>query len=139
MKKLFFLSMLIAASITVTAQSTYSAYKSQMGRWNTYTKEWEWEASVTCNLTFTFYAKKIFVNDKANSEYTVYEDEGETTSYNNDGDKYTQHTWRCYDERNRNVFFSITNYINLGINVCSVMYNDVCYKYYMRKSNLSNF
>ena len=139
MKKAIFLFFAALTFLISSAQqsSSYSVFKSQMGRWNTYLKDWIWDSPTYSTLTITIYSNTILVDDKAHSVYTIFKDEGETSGYNKNGNRYKEHSWKCYDEVNRTVLFSIIIYDD--VNVCSVMYNDLCYRYYIRKAELSNF
>jgi hypothetical protein len=135
MKKLILLLLFSAITSVGISQSTSYAYKLETGVWNTYTKKWMWEDLIDIDLTFTLGKTYIKIDDKANTFLSIIEQDGAIT----DDDKMHYARWTCIDEMNRRCSFSMTYFKESGTNIYNIMYNDKCFRYYIKKDKIDNF
>jgi hypothetical protein len=135
MKKLILLLLFSAITLVGISQSTSYAYKLETGVWNTYTKKWMWQDLIDIDLTFTLGKTYIKIDDKANTFLSIVEQDGAIT----DDDKMHNARWTCIDEMNRRCSFSMTYFKESGTNIYNIMYNDKCFRYYIKKDKIDNF
>ncbi len=128
MKKILTL-LFIVFTLTTFAQTTADAYRVQIGYWNRYKENFEWNEAIDCDLTFTLAKTYISINDRANTFLRIISCEGERKQ-----DNYIKNSWVCYDEKNRRCIFGMTYYSD-GKILYSVLYNDICYRYLITKTD----
>lgn len=134
MKKAF-LSLLIAlASMTSLAQKYDRAYKVQVGKYDEYNRKWNWSEATDVDLVFTFEGNLVKIDDRNGTKIWTYKDEGEEGAYDDDGDRYTKHTWRAYDENNKKCIFVMVWYKSISLVTYMVFYNDYAFRYYISTS-----
>jgi hypothetical protein len=134
MKKILFSGLFCILSIIAFSQSKVETYKNQVGYWNTYKEEWEWDKAVFNNITFTLGKNYITCNDEAKSFYSVKEDLGDDKS-----STYKGHGWKCIDEKGRNCIVQVILYTEYNLSVIHVMYNNKAIRYYVyRREYLSD-
>lgn len=137
MKKI--LSLLLFVSTLSFAQRNETSYQVQSGKYNSYTKKWTWNEVADQEVSIKLDGSVIYIYNNANTVLATYEDMGEKSGYDGDGDKYKTHTWRAIDNKNRKCLFMMTWYTDIPIIVYSVIYNDTGFRFYIRNNNLSNF
>ena len=137
MKKLIILAVICLTTTISFAQGKLYAYALESGKWNDYTKHWEYNRAVSVDLTITTAKTYISINDQAGTFLSIDSYEGETNDETYDGIKYTSNRWRCRDEKNRTCNFSMVSYAD-GTYLVIVMYNNYSYRYYVRATTLSN-
>jgi hypothetical protein len=135
MKKLLLAVLFSAITIIGFSQTTSYAYKLETGVWNTYTKKWMWQDLIDIDLTFTLGKTYIKIDDKANTFLSIIEQDGSII----DDDKMHSARWTCSDEMNRRCSFSMTYFKESGTNIYNIMYNDKCFRYYIKKDRIDNF
>jgi len=135
MKKLILLLLFSAITSFGISQTTSYAYKLETGVWNTYTKKWMWQDLIDIDLTFTLGKTYIKIDDKAHTFLSIIEQDGAIT----DDDKMNSARWTCIDEMNRRCSFSMTYFKESGTNIYNIMYNDKCFRYYIKKDKIDNF
>ena len=137
MKRLLIAAFLFI-SATSFAQKKYQVIGLESAMWNG--KTWDWDKLAKPNLTITLSGYDIYINDEADTHITTYEDIGEEKGIDKSGETYTSHTWNAYDEKNRRCRFIMQFYKNLTYDIYYIMYNDVCFRYYVDRGNsTSNF
>jgi hypothetical protein len=127
------LSMLLVAMLAMA--STWGqydrAYALQVGKYSEYTKKWNWEQAQDINLRFTMEGNFLKINDEAGTKLWTYEDQGEKSGVDADGDRYKRHTWKAFDEKNRKCMFIMTWYNEPRLVVYSIIYSDFAFRYYI--------
>jgi len=137
MKKLLIIALLFV-SATAFSQKSYSIFRMQTGKYNG--KSWTWALPRDINMTATLSGIHVFISDQADTHITTYEDLGEKADTDNDGTPYTSHSWKAYDEKNRKCLFSMQNYKEESYLIYYIMYNDMCFRYYVdREAVLDKF
>jgi hypothetical protein len=115
MKKALFTFLIFFYCSEFYSQIYIQSYALDIGHWNNYYREWDWEPTKKCNILFTLQGDIILSNDKANSTYYTYE--------NIDKD-----SWKVLDEKRRECIISMI-YNEPNYNFLIVIYNDLCYRY----------
>lgn len=137
MKKLLLFIALLFISLTPFAQQYVKATHLQPGIYNEKTKQFEWgQTQPVDNIDITLKGNNIYFDNKAQTHITTYEDMGSKTAYDEDGDKYTRHTWRAVDEKQRKCLFIMTNYPDLKIEAYSIIYSDMGFRFYIATNSL---
>jgi hypothetical protein len=134
MKKLL-ITVLFSVSVFISfCQVKVETYKNQVGYWNQYKNEWEWDKASFNNITFTLGKTYVRCDDEANSFYSIKEDLGaDNTS------TYKAHGWKCIDEKSRNCIVQLLLYTEYNLSVIHVMYNNKAIRYYVyRREYLSD-
>ena len=115
-KTLFTLAILFYSGINLAQEKMYS-YALQIGFWNFYAEEYEWEEVKNCDVVFFLQGDVIIANDEAKSTYYTYECVLQSKEICR---------WKAYDESKRkcaiSMIFGKTNFF-------IVTYNDICYRY----------
>lgn len=135
MKKTILAVLFSAITIFGFGQTTSYAHKLETGVWNTYTEKWMWQDLIDIDLTFTLGKTYIKINDKAHTFLNIVEQDGAIT----DNDNIHSASWTCNDEMNRRCTFMMTYFKESGINTYVIMYNDKCFRYYIKKGKIDNF
>ena len=125
----FLLAILIAA--TSFAQKYDKAFQIQIGKYDEYKKTWKWSNPEDVDLQFTLDGNLVRINDEHGTRIWTYEDLGEASGYDDDGDKYKKHTWKAYDEKNRRCNFVMLWYTTVKLVVYTISYSDVAFRYYI--------
>jgi len=131
MKKL--LCVLLGLIITLSSYAQLDrAYSMQVARYNEITAKWVWGAAQDVNLRFTFEGSYIRIHDEYGTRLWTYEDLGETSGYDDDGDSYKKRVWNAFDEKNKRCRFTMLWYTN-GIKLVTytVQYSDYAFRYYI--------
>jgi hypothetical protein len=137
MKKLLLIIAVFFISLTPYAQQYVRATHLQPGIYNEKTKKWDWGVTQPVdNIDITLKGNNVYIDNKAQTHITSYEDMGSKTSYDEDGDKYTLHTWKAVDEKQRKCLFLMTTYIDLKLEIYSIIYSDMGFRYYISTNNL---
>ena len=137
MKKLLLIIAVFFISLTPYAQQYVRATHLQPGIYNDATKKWKWgETQPVDNIDITLKGNNVYVDNKAQTHITTYEDMGSKTAYDEDGDKYTLHTWKAVDEKQRKCLFLMTTYTDLKLEIYSIIYSDMGFRYYIFTNNL---
>ena len=134
MKKTILLLCLLFGSLLTYAQKYMNVTHLQPGVYNEYSKTWKWGKTEAIDLQITLSGSDIYVNDKAETHVRTYEDLGSKTSYDEDGDKYTLHTWRAIDEKQRKCLFLMTLFQDLKLEIYTIVYSDYGFRYYINTS-----
>lgn len=135
MKKLIFLILLSILTINVFSQSTSYAYKLEMGTWNIYSEKWNWQDPIDIDLTFTLSKTYVSINDKAKTYLKIIE-----ADKNQNDDDLMSNSWICNDESGRRCVFTMMGFKKKSLIVYSIMYNDTCFRYYIKNgSKIDNF
>jgi len=131
MKKLTCLLLGMIITLSSFAQLD-RAYSMQVAKYNQVTGAWTWSQTKDVNLKFTFEGSYIKIHDDYGTRLWTYEDLGETSGYDDDGDSYNKHVWNAYDEKNRKCRFTMLWYTN-GIKLVTytVQYGDYAFRYYI--------
>jgi uncharacterized protein YxeA len=135
MKKISILLLALVVTITSFAQTFDRAYKLQVGRFNKYNETWKWDEPMDVDLLFTLEKSYLKIHDEYGTRLWTYEDLGEKIDYDKDGDKFIKHTWRAYDEKNRKCNFVMLFYYNISLQVYTIQYNDMAFRYYIKKDS----
>lgn len=131
MKKLLFV--LLGLIITLSSYAQLDrAYSLQVAKYNKTTGIWVWGDPTDVDLRFTFEGSYIRIHDEYGTRIWTYEDLGETSGYDDDGDSYKKHVWMAYDEKNRKCRFTMLWYTS-GVKLVTytVQYNDYAFRYYI--------
>jgi len=137
MKKLLLITALFFLSLISYAQIYVKATHLQPGIYNEKTKKWDWGVTQPVdNIDITLKGNNVYIDNKAQTHITSYEDMGSKTSYDEDGDKYTLHTWKAVDEKQRKCLFLMTTYAELKLEIYSIIYSDMGFRYYISTNNL---
>lgn len=132
MKKLILLILLIV-SIKCYSQ-TFETDSNVMGTWNELTKKWEYEDKNYSNITFTFENGVFSADDKAHSEYRIY-DKGE----NENDNLLRKLSFRnVLDDKGRKCYLMFHTRIKDNTQTIMIMYSDIVFTYFI-KSSLSKF
>ncbi len=107
------------------------AYAMQVGKYNEYSKKWTWDDMKDISLRFTMDGNFLKINDEAGTKLWTYEDQGEKTGVDGDGDRYKRHTWKAFDEKNRKCIFMMTWYEQPRLVYYSIFYSDFAFRYYI--------
>lgn len=140
MKNLLVAMFLLISSFAFS-QRNETTYQVQAGIFNQYSQKWAWNEAANEQIDIKLEGSTIYIYNKNNTVITTYEDLGEKRGYDEDNDAYKTHTWLAYDNKNRKCKFMMTWYESetLPIIIYSVIYNDVAFRFYIRRSKLSNF
>lgn len=123
---------LIAWGLCLTqAQQLERAYSIQTGKYDKTLQKWNWTKAEDVNLRFTFDNNYIRINDEYGTKVYTYEDEGETTGYDSDGDKYSRRVWKAFDEKNRRCRFIMLWYTGIKLVTYTILYNDYAFRYFI--------
>lgn len=117
-KKLFTLAILFYSGINL-AQEKLESYALQIGFWNFYTEQFDYQPVQPCDVVFYLQNDIIISNDEAKSTYYTYECTLDIIGMG---------SWRAYDENRKkcgvSMIFGKTNFF-------IVAYSDICYRYYV--------
>jgi len=135
------LALLLLISSFAFSQRNETTYQVQAGIFSQYAQKWNWNEALNEQIDIKLEGSSIYIYNKNNTVITTYEDLGEKRGYDDDNDAYKTHTWLAYDNKNRKCKFMMTWYESddLPIMIYSVIYNDVAFRYYIRRTKLSNF
>ena len=132
-KLLLAFAIAMAAATTSTAQSSYRVYSMQFGKYSEYAKKWSWDDPVDVSLRATLDGNLVRINDEAGTKIWTYEDLGQKSGVDADGDSYRRHNWRGYDEKNRKCLFTITWYVQPRLTYYTIIYSDFAFRYYINR------
>ena len=119
MKKALLTLIVVLISLISMAQEVLQSYALQVGHWNEYSETYSWEPLKTCDVKFLLQGDIIIANDAAESTYYTYETLTATE---------TTASWSAYDEERRKCIVSLVGGVS---SYFIVIYNDVCYKYFV--------
>lgn len=119
MKKLLLTIIIIFTSLVSIAQEVLQSYALEVGHWDSYYQEYNWERIKVCDVRFILQGDVIIANDEAESTYYTYE-----TIIATDASA----SWNAFDEQKRKCIVSL---VNGDESVFIVIYNDICYRYYV--------
>jgi hypothetical protein len=128
--KMVLLALLSLVTTSVFSQSYDKTSMMEIGTWNTYTREWDWESPVIIDFIIKINGKKIYINDAAKTVITVYGESQIDKSYNDQGERYVCNTWDAYDEKNRKCKFMMSYIPGKSLMVYLVIYSDIALRYY---------
>lgn len=118
MRKFLLTAFVVMLTFVGTAQEVINSYALDVGYWNIYTEEWDWETRKKCDVSFILQGDLIISNDLVKSTYYTYQ-----TLTNDD----FLASWLALDEKRRECMVSIK--INANNNYFVVVYSDICYRY----------
>lgn len=143
MKKLLLIIALIASVSCFSQTKEWVSYRNSVAEWSNYSEKWIWGEIKYSNIPITIHGTVIKLDNKSQSNFTVYEDLGEKISYTNDNPKVkvTSHSWLALDKDDKKckiymAFFNSDEYDPLTI---TVQYDDLLIKYYCKKKGLDSF
>lgn len=131
MKKAF--TILVAVLLSISAFSQLDrAYMIQVAKYNESLDTWKWGEAQKVNLKFTMQTNHIKINDDYGTQIWTYEDLGQKSGYDDDGDAYKKHVWNAYDEKNRKCRFTMLWYTD-GVKLVTytIQYSDIAFRYYI--------
>lgn len=131
MKKISTLAIALLIAITSFSQQFEKVYQLQVGKYNQYSKTWDWQKAESVDLRFNMEGNFVRINDEYGTRIWTYEDLGETGGYDTDGDRYKKHTWKAYDEKNRRCNFVMLWYTTIRLVVYTISYSDIAFRYYI--------
>jgi len=123
----------VLAPLISIAQKYDRAIMLQVGKYDESRRKWDWSKPEEVNLEFTLEGNLVKIDDEHGTKLWTYEDQGEESGYDKDGDKYTKRTWKAFDENNRKCMFVMLWYRDLSTVVYTVIYGDVAFRYYIDK------
>ena len=129
--KLLALALLMWGAGLLQAQNLDHAYALQTGKYDKYLKKWNWSKAEHVDLNFTFDGNYIKIHDEYGTRIYTYEDGGETTGYDDDGDRFSKRIWKSLDEKNKKCVFIMIWYSNIKLVTYTVMYSDYAFRYYI--------
>jgi hypothetical protein len=135
MKKAF--TLLVATLLTLSSFAQLDkAYMIQVARYNKTIGDWKWDEPENVNLRFTIETNYIKIHDEYGTKLWTYEDLGEKSGYDDDGDSYKKHVWLAYDEKNRKCRFTMLWYTS-GVKLVTytIQYSDIAFRYYISTNN----
>lgn len=135
MKKITTLLLALFVSLMSFSQPFERVYKLQVGTYNEYTKVWTWKKAQDVDLRFTMEGNLVKVNDEYGTRVWTYEDLGEDSGYDNDGDQFKKRSWRAYDEKNRKCHFVMLWYTSIKLVLYTISYSDFAFRYYISTEN----
>ena len=138
MKK-FIIALLMLIATTTFSQTKMYAYGLEHGAWNEYTEKWDFESYKKVSLTITIYSNVIYINDVAQTSFSVESYEGEKKDVTDGGEPYTANAWTCSDQKNRRCTFSMVRYHTSKSTLITVRYNNYSFRYYVRSNDVDNF
>lgn len=126
MKKAFLLVLFSLISFITFSQTIARSNKNRFGVYDTYFQKWRFKDFVYSDISIRFEPGLFVLDDENNSRYKVVEPKGEKI---NESSKYT--TWVCVDEKGRNCTVQLISLFEEEQNLLSVIYDTVCYVYYI--------
>lgn len=127
MKKIIFLLVFSLISHFSFSQMVARTYKNKFGTWDEMFKKWRFDEDRYANISIRVEKTFFQFDDEAQSLYRVIESEGEKLEKT-----YKATTWVCKDEKNTYCRVQVIHYYeNIG-NVFAVIYDKVCYIYYIK-------
>lgn len=116
-----FFSLLLVIWINIfnaQQQVVIQTYLSEIGSWDSYRKEWNWQPSKSCNVRFILQGNSIISNDKEGSTYYT---------YNTLDSEPPELSWNALDEKRREcIIFMI---FREGYSYLVIMYGNDCIRY----------
>jgi hypothetical protein len=119
MKKILLAFALFLVSTVAIAQEKIESYALQIGFWNAYTEQFDYQPVQPCDVVFFLQGDMIIANDEAKSTYYTYECTLQIEGMS---------SWNAYDEGRRkcgvSMIFGKTSFL-------IVAYSDACYRYFV--------
>ena len=129
MKRILLLALLFI-STGAFSQTQRTSNRNEIGEWNTYTKKWVYGDMNYSNIVITFGKNYISMDNRAESYYRIFQDDGEDNGTNNEGVSYSSHSWRAYDKSGKKCILSMIRFDAVGYDyLFTVMYDDVIFRY----------
>jgi len=128
MKKVLLLFVFSIMTFCAFSQLIVRTYKNQFGTYDEYFKKWRFDEEKYSNISIVVEKGYFQFDDKAQSLYRILESEGEKME-----STHKQTTWRCKDENNLECRVQIIHYFENKSNVFVVIYNKICYLYYIKE------
>jgi hypothetical protein len=132
MKKLILLFVLSLISFVSFSQDYYYSTKFRIGKYNEYTKEWNYEPFEDMRIKIELVEKLVRIYDQANSYYII-TSQGEKV----DSKDYKATYWYANDEKDRRVRVSIVHYFETDAVVLMITYTNTSFNYVLEKTNKS--
>lgn len=140
MKRILIFTVLLFITTGLLSQTQWRTYRNQIGEWNTYTQKWVYGEMNYSDIVITFNKNSISMDNRSQSNYRIYKDDGEDTGYTQDGTRYNSHSWRAYDKSDRKCILSMIKYESPEYELAfTVMYDDVVFRYYYSNSKTDKF
>jgi hypothetical protein len=140
MKRILIFTLLLFITNGLLSQTQWRTYRNQIGEWNTYTEKWVYGEMNYSDITITFNKNSISMDNRSQSYYKIYKDDGEDTGYTQDGTRYNSHSWRAYDKSDRKCILTMIKYESPEYDLAfTVMYDDVVFRYYYSNSKTDKF
>lgn len=133
MKKIILLFVLM---LSIKAYSQ----ENEIGTWNEYSEKWVWGEIKEATIPVYISKSGIRLENKSKSYFRTYSDDGEKTTYTKDYVKVTSHSWLSLDNDDKRcrLTMSFMNSEKYAPLVITIMYDDVCIRYYCRKKGLDS-
>jgi hypothetical protein len=120
MLKLFISSVLLIWMNFIIAQERVEiqTYLSEIGIWDSYRKEWNWQPSQSCNVRFILQGNSIISDDQENSTYYT---------YNTIDSEPPELSWNALDEKRRECI--VLMIFKESYTYLVIMYENECIRY----------
>jgi hypothetical protein len=139
MKKILLFALLFVSTVAFSQTQRVST-RNEIGEWSEITKKWFYGDMNYASITITFGKNYVSMDNRAESYYQIFEDQGEDNGTNRQGISYTSHSWRAYDKSGRKCILSMIRYNNDTYeNLFTVMYDDVIFRYYYSIKSTDKF
>lgn len=126
MKKTFFLLILSLFSLFSFSQTIVRTSKNQSGTYDEYFKKWRFSEFIHSDISIRLEPGRFVFDDENRSVYTVKINNGEKIE---ESVRYS--AWTCSDEKGRECIVQLISYKEAEMNVLSVVYQRICYVYYI--------
>lgn len=92
------------------------------------------------DIIITFNKNSVSMDNRSQSYFRIYKDDGDDTGFTEDGTRYNSHSWRAYDKSDKRCILTMINYQNPEYDLTfTVMYDDVVFRYYYSSSKADKF
>lgn len=142
MKKLIITVIALFITVISFSQNTqWRSYRNEIGIWNIYTKTWNWQEMKYAYIPISFYKTEIRLTNVDKSVFYLVGTEGTKEFYNNDGVKIKNMVWSAIDKKGKNCRVTINRMDDDEYDpmIFTVMYSDVCIRFYCRSTSTDNF
>lgn len=131
MKRLFLSTVIVLFTLTCafSQQRSVTTYAACKGKYVESTSSWQWSDHQKTVVKITFDDGLVFVNDKANSVYSLVE---QTT--NKKTEEFETYAWRSLDESDKPCILTLYFFNNARTMQMTVQYGTYAYRYYIRNN-----
>lgn len=132
MKKVLLVTVLFLFVVKIYSQdSVIEIEKYRTGIWNEYSNKWNYDDfTYSYGLKVTIHGNLIFMNDKAQSYYTLISDtRKKNIGYTDSNTEYESNSWNAKDNKGLNCLVSLIFYKDDGQVKLSIMYDNLIINY----------